>query len=362
MKTVVFTHNDLDGVACGIVALSYFPDANVHYCSYQNIESVMRMFIELHNGGVLNTPLDLRGYRLIISDISFKQNSGLAELINQSHFGSIIIVDHHKSSLWMNHYKFDARAVYRSIESDGDYSAAMLLNNLLHDTHYGNNINGEEIYGPVTTVLDWFSSIVSDWDTWTWADNISSKRPYVVDAMMNDQSYFLSTLMYTVSISAFVSRFVMGINSVKAIEGTWKSKTDFTYFLKSIFTEEELDNTRAVIEKSFALMKDMVVYNKIIHTREYGDIPFGWVVLQDYSQTSIASEYIKQTGMLKEDNKFLAMVSGENPKGVSLRLPAKGIDLSVIATEFGGGGHVNAAGCDYGEFTNNVLPNSDEEK
>ena len=47
MKTVVFTHNDLDGVACGIVALSYFPDANVHYCSYQNLKEHIQIKKEL---------------------------------------------------------------------------------------------------------------------------------------------------------------------------------------------------------------------------------------------------------------------------------------------------------------------------
>lgn len=358
MKTVVFTHNDLDGVACGIIALHYFPDANVHYCSYQNIESVIQMFLALHSNDGEPVVRELENYRIIISDISFKQNSEIAHIIQKCKFGSLIIADHHKTSLWMNHYPFNARQVFRSIESDGDYSAALLLDLLLYDTHLNNVINDETFIQQVPYVFRMFSEHVSSWDTWEWTKNLAPNSENAIDVMKHNRSYFLNTLMNTVGIPVFVSRITMGLQAYK----DWCGITDIYEFICYLFTEEELSTTASVIDKVFDLMSNITIQDKVLHTTAYGNIKFGFVALQEYSQTSIASEYIKQTGMMNKDAKFLAMVSGDNPKGVSLRLPAKDIDLSVIATEFGGGGHINAAGCDYGEFTGNILSNSDEEK
>lgn len=345
MKTVVFTHNDLDGVACGIVALHYFPDANVHYCSYQNIESVIAMFLNC------NRERNMKDYRLVLSDISFKKDSPLTSLIWSRHFGSIIIADHHKTSVWMNHHDFGSNQIYRSIESDGDYSAAYLLHELLSGTHYRNIINGEQqvTYNP--EMLATFTKVVSEWDTWTWTNSLDHTD--VVTSMKTNLPYFLSTLMNTVSISTFVSRFVMGMRSCEALRSD-----NLEWLIDFVFTDDELNNTRAVIDNSFEQMKDLSIEYKLLHTKKSGDIKFGFVSLQDYSQTSIASEYIKQTELLDKDAAFLAMTSGTNPKGVSLRLPAQNYDVSIIATEFGGGGHSAAAGCDFNEFMKSVFNKS----
>ena len=47
MKTKLFTHNDLDGVGCAILAkLVFGEDVDIEYCSYRNVDDCVSDFIE----------------------------------------------------------------------------------------------------------------------------------------------------------------------------------------------------------------------------------------------------------------------------------------------------------------------------
>ena len=90
LKTFIFTHNDLDGVGCGVIGKYYFSDAYVQYCSYDNIDDTLLYFLS-HNEDILSE------MRIIISDIYYKQeNSNITEMLRMA--GELIICDHHATS------------------------------------------------------------------------------------------------------------------------------------------------------------------------------------------------------------------------------------------------------------------------
>ena len=64
--TCLFTHDDLDGVGCAIVARLAFPDdLVVRYCSYKSINSEINFFLDQ-----LQEPV-----KIIISDISVNEET-----------------------------------------------------------------------------------------------------------------------------------------------------------------------------------------------------------------------------------------------------------------------------------------------
>ena len=64
--TCLFTHDDLDGVGCAIVARLAFPDdLVVRYCSYKTINSEINSFLDQ-----LQVPV-----KIIISDISVNEET-----------------------------------------------------------------------------------------------------------------------------------------------------------------------------------------------------------------------------------------------------------------------------------------------
>lgn len=47
----LFSHTDLDGIGCGILAkLAFGKDVDISYCDYDNIDSSVRKFIDWVNG------------------------------------------------------------------------------------------------------------------------------------------------------------------------------------------------------------------------------------------------------------------------------------------------------------------------
>jgi len=46
MNVKLFTHTDLDGIGCAIVAKLAFPDVNIEYCDYDNVNEKIKQYIE----------------------------------------------------------------------------------------------------------------------------------------------------------------------------------------------------------------------------------------------------------------------------------------------------------------------------
>lgn len=295
---IIFTHDDLDGYACGIVAKMFIPDIVVYNTDYNSVDEVMlKALIDVPKGEKAT---------IIIADLSYHQTS--VEITNILSNHNVYVADHHMTSLWLKDtFK------YTNMAADGDKCAAELLYELLSGTMFQ--------YRYDTRRIEKFIKRVSAWDTWTWVNTIEDGNLFA------HKSLHLNNALYTLGPDRFfykVCRYLSG---------------------KTIRCFSSYDNAK--IEKACEAQRydiEVALQNSKIgtmHTQAYGDVKFLFVEMTNYYQ-SLGSIFAKD--YMSDDIDF-AMFKVE--AGGSLRNRRNGIDLSVIAKELGGGGHADAAGFNF---------------
>ena len=307
LKTFIFTHNDLDGVGCGVIGKYYFPDAYVQYCSYDNIDDTLLYFLS-HNKNILSE------MRIIISDIYYKQeNSDITEMLRMA--GELIICDHHATSAWLNNVDFQHNS-FVNIIADSDVCGTKILFKILDDLY---------VMPDSTKILE-FVENVNSWDVWRWVKQLPETNDVVKlkDAINHNMSFTLNGAVYFYGIENFVNKMLMyfhnfidfdDIVSEKLVEFNTKQINSVTDYIKTHYEYE---------------------------SEHYGKIPYTIIKLNS-PNISLASLLCKNA--MESDDKFLAIYIDEDKDAVSLRCNVEGIDLSVIAKECEGGGHKDAAGC-----------------
>lgn len=92
-ETIMFTHNDLDGVGCGILHKAGFGmNAETHYCGYHNVDEKIVKTLKRIKAESTTFPT------IIISDLGIKTET--AELLDR-YEGEKIMLDHHVTNLWL---------------------------------------------------------------------------------------------------------------------------------------------------------------------------------------------------------------------------------------------------------------------
>lgn len=307
LKTFIFTHNDLDGVGCGVIGKYYFPDAYVQYCSYDNIDDTLLYFLS-HNENILSE------MRIIISDIYYKQeNSNITEMLRMA--GELIICDHHATSAWLNNVDFQHNSIVNVI-ADSDVCGTKILFKILDNLY---------VMPDSTKILE-FVENVNRWDVWQWVKQLPETNDVVKlkDAINHNMSFTLNGAVYFYGIENFVNKMLMyfhnfidfdDIVSEKSVEFNTKQINSVTDYIKTHYEYE---------------------------SEHYGKIPYTIIKLNS-PNISLASLLCKNA--MEPDDKFLAIYIDEDKDAVSLRCNVEGIDLSVVAKECEGGGHKDAAGC-----------------
>ena len=307
LKTFIFTHNDLDGVGCGVIGKYYFPDAYIQYCSYDNIDDTLLYFLS-HNKNILSE------MRIIISDIYYKQeNSDITEMLRMA--GELIICDHHATSAWLNNVDFQHNS-FVNVIADSDVCGTKILFKILDDLYAM----------PDSTKILEFVENVNSWDVWQWVKQLPETNDVVKlkDAINHNMSFTLNGAVYFYGIENFVNKMLMyfhnfidfdDIVSEKLVEFNTKQINSVTDYIKTHYEYE---------------------------SEHYGKIPYTIIKLNS-PNISLASLLCKNA--MEPDDKFLAIYIDEDKDAVSLRCNVEGIDLSVIAKECEGGGHKDAAGC-----------------
>ena len=307
LKTFIFTHNDLDGVGCGVIGKYYFPDAYVQYCSYDNIDDTLLYFLS-HNENILSE------MRIIISDIYYKQeNSNITEMLRMA--GELIICDHHATSAWLNNVDFQHNS-FVNVIADSDVCGTKILFKILDNLY---------VMPDSTKILE-FVENVNSWDVWQWVKQLPETNDVVKlkDAINHNMSFTLNGAVYFYGIENFVNKMLMyfhnfinfdDIVSEKLVEFNTKQINSVTDYIKTHYEYE---------------------------SEHYGKIPYTIIKLNS-PNISLASLLCKNA--MEPDDKFLAIYIDEDKDAVSLRCNVEGIDLSDIAKECEGGGHKDAAGC-----------------
>jgi len=311
MKTIQFTHNDLDGVACAIVAKLFIPGIEVY--SLECGEADRKIWDVLSKQTETCT--------IIISDLSYNEASKdiTIELLSKHR---CIIADHHASSVWMN--DIFSRKHEILAEEDGDLCGAKLLYTLLH-RKYGYYAAGNKL----TEFLD----SVNSWDTWTWVNDIKTSE---VTELLSNKSVYLNYMYLCFGFEEFIKiiTYYLCQPSIKSLIYTSDMKTKLNKFID----EMSVDLSKSLSDVKLGVLKYDDNELKVLYTTNYN------------YQASLIALLLSKSKLYKDAD--LIMIEGEN--SISLR-NGKNLDLSELAKDFGGGGHYSSAGIPLDKFDKSLI-------
>jgi oligoribonuclease NrnB/cAMP/cGMP phosphodiesterase (DHH superfamily) len=287
----LYSHNDLDGVGCGILAkLSFKDNVEVRYNSVQGLNFQVERYLEQKADG----------NELFITDLSVhnENEAKLDEYVKKG--GKVKLIDHHKSALHFNKYKW---ASVKVAYDDGRLASAT---SLLYD------YLKEEKLIKATPTIDRFVELVRQWDTWEWDEKntVEAKR--------------LNDLFYMIAIEEFEERMLQRLQSTDSFK--------FDDFEEKILDMEDNKIERYIHRKRRELVQTFI-----------DDLCVGIVYAESYH-----SELGNVIGKESPHLDYIAILNVGGKK-IAFRTIHDEVDVSVIAGQFGGGGHAKAAGCSINE-------------
>ncbi|HWK22092.1 MAG TPA: oligoribonuclease [Ureibacillus sp.] len=282
----LLTHNDLDGVGCGILAkLAFGQEVTIRYNSVASLNREIEFFLEN----------DAKDTFLFITDLS--PNEENEKRLNQYHqeYGNIQLIDHHKSALHLD--KFDWASVVVEDTAENLTSATSLFYEYLVSMNFLE----------ATDALSEFVELVRQYDTWEWEKN------------ENQKAHSLNSLFYLVSIDDFEESMIDRLSS--------SSHFDFDEFEKRLLIMEE-----DKIERYIRRKKREIVQVKV---RDH----YAGVVYAESYHSEVGNELGKEF-----DHLDYIVILNMGGKKVSYRTIHDKVDVSQIAGHYGGGGHQKASG------------------
>ena len=310
MKIKLFTHTDLDGVGCVILAYLAYGRENVdvEYCNYDDVDGKIREFYLCDN------PEDYDA--IYITDISVDEE--VAEEIDScvKTGQNWRLFDHHATALWLNEYGWCEVLVEdeTGLKMSG---TALFYNYLVLNGFFDLYIMNERMMENICRFID----IVRDYDTWRWKE-LGDEG--IVYKQVND-------LFHIYGREKFID---WAINQIQGIDHITHLQT-FPFF--SVIDKALLEQKQREID-IYVGSKDKQLVEKIDqfgHT--YG------VVFAD----RFVSELGNRLSELHPELDYIAMIDISHGT-VSYRTTSEGIDLGgEIAHSHGGGGHRKAAGSQF---------------
>lgn len=289
MKVKLFTHTDLDGIGCVILAKLAFEDVDVEYCNYNDVNQKVEKFYIASSKNHYD--------KAFITDISVSES--VAKIIeyysDDKFYPEIKLLDHHKTALWLNEY--DWATVETHMTEDMKESGTSLF------LDYIKEILWEQ--GKRQVSIQNFVKIVRLYDSWEWKEQNDD-----IPKKWNDLFKILGR-----------DRFIKKIISIiLQNDGIYFSETD------ELLLELEQDKIDKYVKKK----------NEYIIKKEILGYKAGIV---------FADRYISELGnRLSELNPNLDFIAMINPDyAVSYRTIKNDVDVSEIAKHFGGGGHPKAS-------------------
>jgi len=309
-KVKLFTHTDLDGVSCAILAkLAYtnthaITDAitesntitipsphslSITYVNYNDVNQIISNFFE--SSEYLNYT------HIYITDISV--NSDVAILINSSLLNypqiSLKLLDHHKTALHLDVYDWATITVEDSIGKP--LSGTTLLYN-------------ELFYDFPNSPIQQYAELVRQYDTWEWTTKYNNPIP----KQFNE-------LLYILSRERYIDNIITKLN-----DNDWTtplSPSDDELFILKL-RQEEID--------IYIKHKNQSLIKKQIHNHNVG------IVFSERFTSELGDTLCK----LNPDLDIVAMINPNH--SVSYRTIKPDIDVSSFAKIYGGGGHKAASG------------------
>ena len=308
------THTDLDGIACNIVARRLINTRN-EYNEYE-LESIFidqpsdlyNRLVELNhdiqsNGGKYK---DYYMTQIFITDLSISDDKTADLLDEMSITGiscSIIVIDHHRSSLQYVRRKFGC-----IILPEKQYITGLIPEcgaSLFYSEYCDTNVN-----------MDTFIEMVRLHDTYTFA---GSK----IGAFAEE----LQLLFTSLDRESFIDKVIGKINDSDSIFYQWDNDE-----------RAMIDAAKERMESAYAQVKSNYADVKL-----NSDTAFGETYIAVFSARSNVS-YVCDRLLTEFPDIDIAVNISLPYMKVDLRTHSDKIDLSKIAQKYGGGGHQKAAG------------------
>ncbi|MEQ2528657.1 oligoribonuclease [Robertmurraya yapensis] len=287
----LLSHNDLDGVGCGILAkLAFGKEVNVRYNSIAGLNREVENFLEQEEQETF----------LFITDLSVNEEN--EKRIEEFHRagGKVQLIDHHKTSLAYNNYDWGHVVVEAP---DGKLTSAT---SLLYEYLIAQGLLHQSV------AVDEFVELVRQYDTWEWEKN------------NNQHAQRLNALFYLISIEEFEEKMLERL------------KTDdhfyFDEFEKRILDMEEEKIERYIRRKRRELVQAQIKGH------------FAGVVYAESYHSELGNELGKEYPHLD----YIAILN-MGGKRIGFRTIHDHVDVSEVAGQFGGGGHAKASGCSMTE-------------
>lgn len=283
----LLTHNDLDGVGCGILAkLAFGDEVKVRYNSTSGLNREVEWFLENDNKDTF----------LLITDLSVNEEN--TERLNAFYQagGKVQLIDHHKTALHFNDYEWSQVIVE---DDKGELTSATSL--------FYNYLVSKRLIESSSAINE-FVELVRQYDTWEWEKN------------NNDRAKRLNALFFLVSIEEFEEKM---IERLKATD----------HFCFNEFETKLLDMEEDKIDRYIRRKR-----------RELVQTPIG----EHFAGIVYAESYHSELGnRLSNEYPHLDYIAILNMGGkrISLRTIHDHVDVSEVAGHFGGGGHAKASGC-----------------
>ncbi len=311
MKIKLFTHTDLDGIGCAILAYLAFGRENVEveYCDYSNIDDKVGDFLVNGAPGEYD--------KVFITDISISNE--LAMAIDKYAVDDLwYLFDHHDTAIYLNAYDWcqvlDITPITHIKTCGTELFYRYIFNNL---------IVFQEIEWVKLCNIQKFVVIVRDWDTWRWKE--LGDEGLLVSKQVND-------LFDIYGREGFIDWAMEQIGFSKSPMHEFPNFTDID---KALLEQRQKDIDRYVEEKSKQIQEDK---------DQFGNV-YGWIFAERYF-----SELGNRLCELHPEYAYIAMVNVAHGT-ISYRTIHDDIDLGgEIAHAYGGGGHKKAAGITFDSY------------
>ncbi|MDC3417332.1 DHH family phosphoesterase [Aquibacillus salsiterrae] len=282
----LLSHNDLDGVSCGILAkLAFGNNVNVRYNSIASLNREVEYFLAN----------EANDQSLLITDLSVNEtNEKRLDDFYQSG-GKVQLLDHHKTAISLNHYD------WANVTVEDELGQLASATSLLYDY-----LVTENHLEPTNVIAD-YVELVRQYDTWDWekTNNLRAKR--------------LNTLFFLFSIDHFEQKMLN-----RLIRG---DVFEFDAFEQQIVEMEEEKIERYIRRKK-----------REVYQTEVNGFYVGVVYAESYH-----SELGNQLGKEFPHLDYILIVN-PGSKRIGFRTIHDQVDVSQVASHYGGGGHEKASG------------------
>lgn len=314
MKIKMFTHTDLDGIVCAII-MKYLcnglnVELDIEYCDYNNINERVGKFLD--NCNTIDYRKDYQN--MFITDISInKEIAEKIEKVNRRYFIGIKLLDHHQTALWLNEYKWAKVEVIDEETKKKNSGTSMLFKYFNFQARLIKYLVNKNI-----DLLYLFAEYVRQYDTYEFKENNN-----IIPKQYND-------LLNIYGREEFIKAIMFKLEVLEDL---------------SISNSEELllEINQNQINRYIEEKQTQIIRRKLL------DYNIGVV---------FAERFVSELGnRLCENNKDLDfVVIIDMSKSVSYRGIREDINLGKdIATLFGGGGHIKAAGSEISDEIRNRI-------